>query len=295
MKLLLVEDSDSDAYLLEENLSEDRHIQYVITRVVRVSEALTVIKQQSFDAILLDLHLPDAQALEGIVAMRRQTQLPIVVLTGHDDEALGIQAIKEGAQDYLEKNKVKAHEIAKSLNYAIERFRIQREIEYLAYTDALTAIPNRNLFMEQLAKAIELANHNKQAFALHMIDLDGFKSINDCYGHNAGDQALIKVTQRLLNLVRAKDVFARIGGDEFALLQFNIESQQCSQLLADRLVAAMHEPFEIDGQETTIGLTIGLAFFPQDGTNAKTLMRHADEALYEGKASSKNQRIVDEV
>jgi diguanylate cyclase (GGDEF)-like protein len=159
----------------------------------------------------------------------------------------------------------------------------------LAGQDALSGIPNRLLFTRVLDNAIGHAARGGRGFALLYLDLDRFKSVNDTFGHDAGDRMIIAVAQRLQAKLRATDIVARFGGDEFAILQSGVSSPQDCEVLAERLLAAMREPFDLGGEEAFIGASIGISICPRDSSDREMLMRCADLALYNAKRAGRNR------
>jgi diguanylate cyclase (GGDEF)-like protein len=154
-------------------------------------------------------------------------------------------------------------------------------IYHMAHHDALTGLANRVKFNAQLTKAVEGQRGGR--VAVLCLDLDRFKSVNDLLGHQGGDDLLVQVTRRLCSCVRPSDVMARLGGDEFAVLQQSPNQPEAAEILAHRLVEALSQPFEIDGQSVSVGTSVGIALYPSDGDSAGTLLRNADTALYGAK------------
>ncbi|MES2548064.1 MAG: EAL domain-containing protein [Pseudomonadota bacterium] len=169
---------------------------------------------------------------------------------------------------------------------AVSEYRHQ--IEYMAYHDSLTNLPNRALFNRGIAQAIERAKRQHDSFALLMIDLDHFKSINDTLGHPVGDQLLIEAAERLVNTLRAGDLVARFGGDEFAVLVQDVQQIQDLGVLASNIVQALTVPFNIANQELYVTASIGIAVYPQHTENEDDLLRYADVAMYAAKKQGRN-------
>jgi diguanylate cyclase (GGDEF)-like protein/PAS domain S-box-containing protein len=166
--------------------------------------------------------------------------------------------------------------------------RSQEEFEYLAHHDTLTGLPNRLLCSARLEHALVRSTRSSEQVAVMMLDLDGFKPINDVHGHDTGDGLLQAVAKRLLTAVRSEDTVARLGGDEFIII---LESVQDTDSVADvalKLVRCMAEPYWVDELELRVSASIGIALFPQDGENASLLMKHADMALYQVKTTGRN-------
>jgi len=167
-----------------------------------------------------------------------------------------------------------------------ERRQSEARIVHMARHDALTGLPNRVLFQQRLQEALERSRRG-EAFALLYLDLDGFKMINDTLGHPTGDKLLQAVTTRLRDEMRGTDTVARLGGDEFAIIQTKIEHPAGATVLAERLVALLAEPFELDSRHVAIGVSIGIAILPGDGGDAETALKSADLALYRAKADGR--------
>jgi diguanylate cyclase (GGDEF)-like protein len=153
----------------------------------------------------------------------------------------------------------------------------------LALTDPLTGLANRVLFQDRLGQALARARRAREGLALMMIDLDGFKAVNDRFGHPGGDRVLRDFAGRIRAAVREADVLARLGGDEFALIQTDLEQPEGALTLAERLLAALAEPFLLDGQSLALGASLGIAVYPRHGESIGLLTEHADQALYRAK------------
>ena len=168
--------------------------------------------------------------------------------------------------------------------------RQQEEIERLAYYDPLTRLPNRRLLSDRIEQALAVAARHATCVAVCYLDLDRFKPINDRFGHEFGDVLLIEVARRLQGAVRTHDTVARLGGDEFVLLLTDLKSETESEPILDRVLQLLAERFTLgNGHAVEISASIGIAFFPGDGTNADALLRHADQAMYEAKRAGHNR------
>ncbi len=169
-----------------------------------------------------------------------------------------------------------------------EQRQANERIQYLAFHDALTGLPNRALFQDRLVHAVERARREKRRLSVTFVDLDGFKEINDSLGHDVGDLLLQEVAQRIrARLRRGADTVARLGGDEFVVLMEDLKDVEHCACLAAEIIEDLGAPFELRGHAVRVGASIGLAFFPEDGGEALELMKHADTAMYAAKASGK--------
>lgn len=164
----------------------------------------------------------------------------------------------------------------------------QRKMEQLAYFDTLTGLANRTFFRMQLRKSMALAERGHYAFALFYFDLDEFKRINDTLGHDAGDQLLVEVANRLKKRLRAEDTIARLGGDEFAVLLSGIESQEHATDVANTIQKTLNVPIKLSSNEVIISASIGITMAPYDSLEEDQLLKHADLAMYEAKAKGRN-------
>ncbi|MEP6883923.1 MAG: EAL domain-containing protein [Gammaproteobacteria bacterium] len=161
-------------------------------------------------------------------------------------------------------------------------------VEYLAYHDGLSSLPNRSLFSKLLMRAIKSAHRHQRHLAVLFLDLDRFKQINDTLGHEAGDILLQEVARRLLNCVRDSDTVARLGGDEFVVLLPELETGQHSEIVAQKILTALAQPCVLRGQEFRVTASIGICTYPEDGEDEQTLTKHADIAMYQAKEEGKN-------
>ncbi|MGE8211815.1 MAG: putative bifunctional diguanylate cyclase/phosphodiesterase [Stenotrophomonas rhizophila] len=156
-----------------------------------------------------------------------------------------------------------------------------------ALHDPLTQLPNRMLLQDRIEQAIEKAQRRQFSFAVMFCDLDGFKAINDAYGHQLGDKLLIQMSERVNALLRSHDTFARLGGDEFVIV-FQVDDPEDAAVVAERIIACVAEPFLIDALELQVTASLGIALYPADATDERALMAHADAAMYHTKDSGRN-------
>jgi diguanylate cyclase (GGDEF)-like protein len=163
-----------------------------------------------------------------------------------------------------------------------------RRIRFLAHHDALTGLANRAQLIERMAQAIAVLPAQGEQIAVHFIDLDHFKTVNDTLGHDAGDYLLETVAKRLCTATRPDDIVSRLGGDEFVVVQLGIEDSVQAEELASRLASVLGEPIEFNEQAIQHGLSIGIALAPMDGNTPERLLKHADLALYKAKADGRN-------
>ena len=165
----------------------------------------------------------------------------------------------------------------------------QEQLENMAHFDSLTKLPNRVLLADRLQQAIKHSHREKSLLAVCFIDLDDFKPVNDTHGHDVGDKLLIELAKRLQSHLREEDTLARIGGDEFVLLFESLGNKEDITCLANKLLALITEPFSIGHKTLNLSASIGITLFPDDSSDADTLLRHADQSMYEAKLLGKNR------
>jgi two-component system cell cycle response regulator len=289
LKILLVEDSDLDAHLTQDILSEWSIEQFDVVHVARLSEAFSHLTKSRFDAILLDLSLPDGYGLSTLKQVQAANPtIPIIVLSGFSDQTLALQAVQNGAQDYLVKGQCQPELLARAIRYAIERKRAEERLTYLAQYDQLTGLVNRTLFRDRLIHAMARSKRLQQPMGLMLLDLDRFKAVNDTMGHDIGDQLLKAVADRLQECVREVDTVARMGGDEFTIILEGFSHEEDIIIVARRITQSLAEPFHFLDRQASIGVSIGITVYPTDDHEIDDLLRHADAAMYRAKQRGGN-------
>ena len=285
---LLIEDNPGDARLLKELLAEEPAAPFRIICVDRLQRGLELLSTEKIDVLLLDLSLPDSHGLETFAkAYAHAPKVPIIVLTGNDDHALALLAVKAGAQDLLFKGKLDRELLIRSMQYSIERKRYQEQLEHQANYDVLTGLPNRNLLQDRLKRAV-FAQRDARPIAVVFIDLDHFKFINDSLGHTQGDKLLAIIAERLASIVREGDTVARLGGDEFVLVLNDQNKEDVIFRAMQRVLNKVSEPMTIDGQELYITCSAGVSLYPADAPDVETLLKNADVAMYRAKEHGRN-------
>jgi diguanylate cyclase (GGDEF)-like protein len=233
--------------------------------------------------VLVDLVLPDLGGLDAVRGLLAAApEVPLVVLSRLDDERLALEAVLHGAQDYLIKGQGDAALLRRAIRHAIERKRVERELSQLARHDALTGLPNRLLFRDRLAHAMQRIDRPGHLVAVIFIDLDGFKLVNDRYGHAAGDRLLQAVAGRLERVVRRSDTVARLGGDEFTLILEGLQRPEDAARIAEKVLESLRRPFVLEDVVVPLSASLGIALAAQ-GERPDALTRRADAAMYRAK------------
>jgi diguanylate cyclase (GGDEF)-like protein len=288
IRVLLVEDNAGDADLLQEVLAEAHTAAFDVVRVEQLAQALSCLHQEHFDVVLLDLSLPDSQGLETFLRLHEgEPNVPILVVTGFQNDQLPTQAIRQGAQDYLVKGKVNGEALARSITYAIERQRLLEEVNTCSMIDELTGLYNRRGLQAVAAPLCKTVDRLKNGVALLFIDLDNLKGINDTIGHKEGDRALRETADVLKETFRESDVLARLGGDEFVVLAIGASAASLP-LLEERLRATVRAHNAQEGRVYHLSLSVGVAHYdPKRPRSFKELLNQADALMYEQKRAKR--------
>ena len=290
VRVLLVEDNLGDARLIELALAAARWTRFELERVDTLAAALARASQGGIDVMLLDLSLPDSSGIQTLrEAYAQAREIPIVVFTGLDDDELAFNAVNEGAQDFLVKGRADTELLDRSIRYAIERHRALEQVRQLSIVDELTGLNNRRGFLVLFEHHRELAARKQVPLTLIFIDLDGMKRINDSYGHQEGDRALIETGRLLTATFRKSDVIARLGGDEFCVL-LTEGSEQGGEVAINRLVANAESAVASAGRPYRLSLSLGIGRYdPKDPVPVDILIQRADHAMYVQKEAKKRK------
>jgi diguanylate cyclase (GGDEF)-like protein len=285
-RVLLVEDNPGDARLVREVLNDGAPGEFTVEVAVSLQQAIESLAPvvDGVDVVLLDLSLPDSQGLETYRALHaRGPAVPILVLSGLDDDGVALKAVNEGAQDFLRKGRFDSELLPRAIRYAIERNAMLMQVRQLAVADELTGLFNRRGFVMLAEHQRSLADRNGASFGLVFIDVDRFKTINDTYGHDEGDRALKELAGLLQRTFRRSDVVARLGGDEFIVLMIDIHPDGM-QIVLDRLnanVAAFNHEARFPWH---LSISLGVARYEAARPMAlDALMASADQAMYQAK------------
>jgi diguanylate cyclase (GGDEF)-like protein len=287
-KILLVEDDSDDADFLRMSLG--KYTDSVdITHTSLIGDAVTLLEDERFDVVLLDLNLPDGRGAECVEKIHKADELvPIVVLSGHDDEDFAVDILNQGVQDYLVKWEGDGRIILRAIRYAIERKRAENKVNYLARLDWLTCIPNEQYLRDELHHATTRALRARRTLALLLLDLGRFEAVNETLGRSAGDELLRALVQRLTETIREGDLLARLRGEKFAVLLEDVEGPLAIEVIARNIGAAFQKPFDIGGRQVSVTASIGIAIYPHECTDAEALLANAESALREAKEQGPN-------
>ena len=178
--------------------------------------------------------------------------------------------------------------VASKLGSFLNQQKLHARINHQANFDSLTTLPNRHNILGQIARAVDTADQTDSSCGVIIIDLDGFKSINDTFGHYVGDKMLVAAARRLQNVAAKNEIVARLGGDEFAILLTDVASREFGMQRAEKYLASLTDSFNVDGRTLNVGGSLGVSFYPDDCSSSATIMQHADQAMYVAKSRGRN-------
>lgn len=302
-KILIVDDTRANLVALQVLL---KPIEANIVAVESGEQALSTAEQDEdhIALILLDVQMPLMDGFEVARQLHENEKtrsIPIIFITANQDDDHIEKAYLSGAVDFIQKPIRKTALISKvrvfldlwSLRHGLEleveqRRLAEHRVEHLATHDPLTNLANRRGLYEELNELIYRSQRYKFSSAVIYVDLDGFKHVNDHFGHEAGDQLLTQVAANFKSIVRQTDSVARIGGDEFIVLITDIDGETSLISKIERLLDEASRPLVFGGHKISVGASIGIALYPEHGDNAETLLHHADQAMYQAKNQGKN-------
>jgi len=291
--ILIVDDEEHNRKLLELLLRAEG---YRTLTAADASQALAAIAGSPPDLILLDIMMPEMDGYELAALLKADSvtlNIPIIMLTAQLDRAARLAGLKAGAEEFLTKPfesselRLRVRNLLR-LNNVSERKEAEKRLIQMAHFDALTGLPNRTLFYRNLAAMLSRAEARGWCVALLCIDLDHFKNVNDTRGHALGDELLCQVSSRLQQCVRIRDTLARLGGDEFGVILAARDGEQRAHLVANRIRETLCAPFALTDHEVAVTASIGIALFPDDASDADTLIQFADTAMYQAKGAGRN-------
>ena len=296
IRVLLVEDSPVDALLVGKFLTTGQSgapRSYTVATAASRAAAVRCLEEGAVDLVLLDLNLPDSAGLDTFRAIGEATGAPVVVLSGTDDEATSLEAVRLGAQDYLVKGQFSAGLLRRAVGYAMERARLQRQVSELSLVDELTGLRNLRGFRLLAEEDLRAAVRRRAEMGVAFIDLDRLKAINDVFGHAEGDGAIRGMASVLRSTFREADLIARIGGDEFAVLLRDIGTDLSLDAIHERLAEQLDRFNDRSGRPYRLEASLGFAHRAvEQGITIENLMAEADAAMYRVKIARKAARGV---
>jgi diguanylate cyclase (GGDEF)-like protein len=285
--VVVLADDDPSIRLMIRHVLESE--EFDIVEAADGIEALKAVEKHHPALVLLDAVMP---GIDGFTTCKQikdkgHTDVPVMMITGLDDDASVERAYDVGAIDFITKP-IKWAVLKHRVKSVVSTVVAERKVELLAYRDTLTSLPNRLLFADRLEHSIDRSARHRESLALLLIDMDDFKLVNDSFGHDAGDKLIKAVGDLLSRSLRRADTVARLGGDEFAVIVESIDGVDDAISIADNLSTILEHNVRLDEQETFTGASIGIALYPDDGEDARTLLKNADTALFRAKENGRH-------
>jgi len=288
IKVLYVEDEMDHAILIRELIEKIKNVHYELTHVQNLNETLLELNNNNYDIILLDLSLPDEQGVDTVARVCEQApDIPVVVMSGTDDETMAIKALQKGAQEYLVKGKVQSHALSRILRYAIMRHKGRVELQSLSLVDDLTGLYNKRGFILFAQQQLSLSVRAKRGMILFFIKLNGLKEIKDKSGHQSGDLALIETASILKEVFRDSDIVGRHAEDEFTAIA--IESFDANnEIIITRLQDDLYSSNKQANRLYELSLSIGTAYYDtEELCSIEKLINRAEESMNEQRNNKK--------
>ncbi|GMR16722.1 MAG: hypothetical protein BMS9Abin31_1092 [Gammaproteobacteria bacterium] len=252
-------------------------------------EAIKAVEKHHPALILLDAVMPGIDGFTTCQQIKEKghTDIPVMMITGLDDDASVERAYEVGAIDFITKP-IKWAVLKHRVKSVVAKVIAERKVQLLAYRDTLTGLPNRLLFADRLEQAVMRSDRSRTSMALMLVDIDDFKLVNDSFGHDAGDKLIKAVGELISKSLRRADTIARLGGDEFAVIIEGIDGPEDAISIADNLTTILEHNVRLDDQETYTSASIGIAIYPDDGKDARTLLKNADTAMFRAKENGRH-------
>lgn len=286
-RIMIVEDEGLTAAYIQDVLE---NMGYVITsHEFSGEEAIESALKNKPDLILMDIKLQGRMdGIEAANEILKQMSVPIVYLTAHSDKAILERAKITQPYAYVLKP-FNSKELQSNIEMALYKHRVEGKLKDAAFYDTLTGLPNRMLFYDRLEQALKQAKRSRQSLAVLMIDLNDFASINNSMGQEFGDRLLVDAATRMTMCVRDSDTVARLGGDEFIVVLTNIASPDDTSEAAIKIILSLGKPFYINSMNCSLGVSVGISLFPDDGDTLTALLKEANAAMYRAKELGKNR------
>ncbi|MGH1485652.1 MAG: diguanylate cyclase domain-containing protein [Cellvibrionaceae bacterium] len=290
--LLVIDNNAADLSLIHRLVKTKKHsLLFRVVESTSCKKASKLLRSAKPSCCLISYQQPMDEVLDFLKSLRRSKlheNIPVIILAdkGEGDARCAVEMMHHGAQDYLVRDELTENLLRRSITSAIYTCDFQKNLRQLAHYDQLTGLLNRNLFLDRLDNTLKNCDRYQQGCSLLYVDVDNFKVVNDCYGHDAGDILLQTIAERIKFNCRSTDSTARLGGDEFAILISQVDKATANQT-AEKILEKVSEPVLINAQKLHVSLSIGVAHYPDTAANINELMEQADQAMYRVKQTGK--------
>jgi diguanylate cyclase (GGDEF)-like protein len=276
VRVLLVEDNATDALVATGLLSKDPEVAFSVDRVTSLDAGLERLVREAFDVVLLDLTLGDSEGLATFLAVRnRAPAVPVVVVTGQDDETLGRAAVQAGAQDFLTKGRIEPRQLARSLQYAIDR---HRRAQGEGLIDPLVKLPGKGLLTDRLKEALVRIGSEPRYVAVLWVGLGRLDALAEQLGRSAADAVLVQAAARLRESLRPTDTLARVGADEFAMVVEGLARPANAERAGRKVLGDLSLQFDVSGTKVRVSPSVGVSH-GRGADDATSLLSSAREAM----------------
>lgn len=297
LRVLIIDDSDDDVQMILRTMRKGG-FSASFRRIETAQAMQEALEREPWDIVLCDYVMPQFSAPQALAVFQQHSfDIPFIVVSGAVGEDTAVEVMKAGAHDYvLKQNLIRlVPAIKRELREAEERSarrRAEKELMHRALYDGLTGLPNQTLLLDRLNQAAAYAKRDRRKLAVMFLDIDRFKSIDDTYGRAAGDRLLTSIAERLRGILDEEDTVARVGGDKFMILAVKINSAAEALSRAEHIRQELSQHFVVNGQEIHMGLSIGIALYPESAEDGVSLIRYAEAAMYEMKEHGGNASII---
>jgi diguanylate cyclase (GGDEF)-like protein len=295
MNILIVDDDVVDRTHVKMTLRRN----HSLCNVVEAEDAIVAlekIKELTFDVIIVDFNMPKINGLELVHLIKREKIIgntAIIMISTSEEESLALECLHSGVQDFIAKTDINGFRLRRAILSVKTRLDMEKklnksylQVKKLVEQDSLTQLSNRYVFDSVLKGTTDENNNDKTALIL--FDLDHFKYVNDTYGYNVGDKLLKKIAKRVGSCLRGEELFARLGGDEFGIIVPHLLEIKHIQSISKRVLNIFEEAFYIDRKVIQMSASIGVALYPDNATDAESLYKCSDLAMYESKCAGRN-------
>ncbi|WP_019528483.1 putative bifunctional diguanylate cyclase/phosphodiesterase [Dasania marina] len=289
VRILLAGGTQSQYQLLIEQLQNIKRQPYLLTWFEDYDHAERELAAESYDLALIDCQSDSERALYLLTSIQQSAVLPCITLFEHSDSELSVLAQDLGAVDCLCADNLHIAILERSFRYALDRSVVDQKLSQSHLYDPLTGISNRQMFRKTLDAAIETAKAQQTKLGLLLINLDGFKRINQAYSMDTADEMVRTMARRLSRCVRKSDRLARMGGDEFALILDDCRNVEDVALVAQKVIDVLSAPYMIEGAPVIISCSIGVTMYPESGESVDGLLKRANMAMMEAKSERGSQ------